>query len=380
MKKYLRLTCSVCKRSADRLVDNTRFTPDKCTITFKCEGRLFPVEYRSDGGITSAPEVGVTDWRPRGTTATTTPELATTELIETSTGKTQQIVVAVPSTAVPLAGSQLTLTLNQRVDTPKAYRQYIYRFETSFTSVSGVESGLEKKTLRYGLTDSVEVFVNGVKQVQGTAADQYQIYDGSPSSPVPPNNILFNSAVAFPGVTQVDVIVAPAVSATQVTLTFNRNVLDESRKDTGSWENVDIVQRFNGTTTWTPLYLFTLDLGDATALKLNTILSVDSIKIGATSIPLTNAHLLLARSPFTQLDRYLNLTAPLANLSSDANYFKYFVVDGKPVLRITETAVAPVFPVMRAVKFSTEKTIQVATAGDDNQIVVDGAVIVGPDA
>ena len=380
LKKYLRLTCSVCNRSADRLVDNTRFTPDKCTITFKCEGRLIPIEYRSDGGITSAPEIGVTDWQQRGLTSTSTSAPTADVLLDTSTGQTQQLVVAISSGSVPAANSTLTLTLNQRADTPKAYRQYIYRFETSFTSVSGVESGLEKKTLRYGLTDTVEVFVNGVKQVQGTAADQYQIYDGSPSSLVPPNNILFNSAVAFPGVTQVDVIVAPAVTATQVTLTLNRNTLDESRIGTGSWENVSIVERFNGVNTWTPLYLYTLDLGDASTLKLNTILSVASLSLGATNIPLANAHILLARSPYTQLDRYLNLTVPMSNLALDANYLKYFVFDGVPVLHVTQPAVATVFPIMRAVKFSVEKTIQVATAGDDDQIVVDGSVIVGPDA
>ncbi len=380
MKKYLRYSCSVCKRFADRLVDNVRAMPDKCTITFKCEGRLFPVQYRSDGGITSAPEVGIVDWRARGTSSTALSDEQAQTFLDTSAGTTQQIVLAVQLNSAPAAGSELKLKLNQRSDAPKNYKAYIYRMDTTFSTVSGVESGLEKKTLRYATTDTVEVFINGVKQELGASGTgTYQIYDGV--APVPPNTIVFDPTIALPGITQVDVIISAAATTSQSELTFNRNVSDESRLPTGSWENVDNVERFDGTD-WRKWYLFTLDLGDATELDLNTIMTADASATvnGTINVPATDMMLLLARKPYSTLDRYTNLVVPLTTLTFERDYLKFFAVNGKPVLYVTETAKENVYPPLRVVKFSAEKTIQSTLAGVSDQIVVDGSVIVGPDA
>ena len=382
MKRYLRYSCSVCKRFADRLVDNVRALPDKCTITFKCEGRLFPVQYRSDGGITSAPEVGIVDWRSRGTAATNSIQEQVQTFLDTSTGRTQQLVLAVRLDSITgtTDGSTIKLKLNQRSDAPKNYKAYVYRMDTTFSTVSGVEAGLEKKTLRYEATDTVEVFVNGVKQELGViGTGTYQIYNGV--AQVPPNTVVFDSAISLPGMTQVDVIVSPATTTTQSELTFNRNIDDESRLTTGSWENVDYVECFDGTN-WRKWYLFTLDLGEATELVLNTIMtSAASATInGSFNVPATNMMLMLARKPYSTLDRYTNLVVPLTTLTFERDFLKYFAVNGKSVLYVTETAKETIYPPLRVVKFNTEKTIQTALDGVIDQIVVDGSVIIGPDA
>lgn len=389
MKKFLRYSCSVCKRSADRLVDNVRAMPDKCTITFKCEGRLFPIQYRSDGGITSAPEVGIVDWRARGTKVTGILDDQAQTFLDTSTGTTQQIVLAVqihptmsfvPTPSGTDPGSTLILKLNQRSDAPKNYKSYVYRMDTTFSTISGVESGLEKKTLRYSTTDVVEVYLNGVKQELGApGTGTYQIYDGAVQ--VPPNTIAFNPSISLPGTTQVDVIVSAAAVTTQSTLTFNRNVSDESRLTTGSWENVDYVEMFNGTT-WGKWYLFTLDLVDASSLALNSIMTAASSATinGLINVAAENMMLLLARKPYSVLDRYTNLVVPLTTLTFERDYLKYFTVNAKPVLYVTETAKQTVYPLLHVVKFNAEKTTKTALAGVTDQIVVDGSVIVGPDA
>lgn len=380
MKKFLRYSCSVCKRFADRLVDNVRAVPDKCTITFKCEGRLFPVQYRSDGGITSAPEVGIVDWRARGTTVTNLLDDQALTFLDTSSGTSQQVVLAVQLTTGIAPDSTLELSLNQRNDTPKNYKAYVYRMDTTFSTVSGVESGLEKKTLRYASTDTVEVFVNGVKQELGpVGTGTYQIYDSV--APVPPNTIVFNPVISLPGITQVDVIISAVATTTQSTLTFKRNVDDDSRLTTGSWENVSYVERFDGTN-WQKWYLFTLDLGDATQLLLNTIMTAASSATvnGVINVPAAKMMFLLARQPYSTLDRYTNLVVPLTTLTFERDYFKYFAVNGKPVLYVSETTKEAVYPPLRVIKFNTEKTIQTTLAGVTDQIVVDGSVIVGPDA
>ena len=381
MKKYLRLTCSVCKRFTDKLVDDSHFTPDKCTITFKCEGRLSILEYRSNGGITSLPEVGVTDWRPRGKVSDGV-EVQSTTFVNTSTGEFKQLALAVQLSAVQAASaSTMKIVLSQRADTPKAYRQYVYRIEGAFSSVSGVEAGLEKKTLRYSSTDTVDVFLNGVKLVNGTGAADYQLYNGTGSNGVPSNTVNFNTTVSLPGITQVDVIVSPAVPVVPVELLFTRNVNDESRRGKGAWENVDYVERFNGTS-WIPYYVFYLDLADGTSLKLNSIMTVDSLGVlnGTDNIASSAMHLLLAHAPYSQIDRHANITIPLDSLNFDTEYLKYYLVDGTEVLYATEKSISTVYPPMRVQKFAVENTIQVAVPGVTNQIVVDGNVIVGPDA
>lgn len=379
MKKYLRLTCSICKRSADQLVDQTHFTTDKCTITFKCQGRLFPVEYRSNAEITSVPAIGVTDWRARGTVVTSSVATKETTFVDTSTGSKNQIVLAVKAPSAPPSGSLLKLKLNQRADTQKNFRQYIFRVEGSFSSVSGVESGLEKKTLRYSTTDLVEVFLNGVKLESGVLPENFQTYDGTPSSVVAPNTIVFNQTIALSGISQVDVIVSQAVTTSQVELTFKRNISDESRSLSGAWENVDTIEKYvSGVKT--KFYLFTLDLADA-PLSLNSVFTADTqatiVSFGL--VQSTDIEMLLARKPYSILDRYTSISINLATLSFEKDYLKYFAVDGSPVLYVTDTSVAPVYPIMTVSKFIPEVTIKTAVSGVATQIVVDGSVIVGPD-
>jgi hypothetical protein len=378
VKKYQRLKCTVCKRDIDKLVNYTHYTPDQCTITFGCQGRLQPVEYISNAQIAVAPEVGVTDWVPRGSTSTSTSgetTITTPDLINLQTGSLKQLVLAVESATEPAAGSTYILNLDVQAATPKTYRQYVYRKDGDFNTVNGVESGLEKKTLRftaYGTNpDVVEVYVNGVKRESGTGVDDYQIYDGSGTSAVPPNTILFNTIIQSASSTQVDVIVSKAAATTTVSLTFRRNQDDESRVGKGAYENVSYVEQVPSGTRF---YLYTLDLDDATSLPLNSLL-VPSADAAAST-----AFFMLAREPYTQLDRYALITLKLAGMSIERDYIKFYAEAGETTARVTETALANVFPPLRFGKFEVEKTIKTATSGVEEQIVVDGNVITGPDA
>ena len=372
MKRYLHLTCTICKRSIDKLVDLTHYSPDKCTITLGCEGRLQPVQYLSNGGIAVAPEIGLTDWRPRGSTVTTSTPTEPV-LIDLSTGTLKQLVLAVPRDTVPAANSTYNLELNVKASTPKAFRQYIFRKDGTFNTVSGTESGLEKKALRfiaYGTNpDIVEVFVNGVKYERGTDPGDYQVYDGTADSPAAPNTILFNTAISYTSTTQVDIIISKQQASTAVTLTFNRNQLDESRVSLGAYENISYVDRLvDGE--YRRYYLYTLDV-DTAGILLNSILTAS-----------TNSDLLLllARKPYTQLDRYLNMALQLSDMSVERDFIKYYVEEGMASIKATSTALSNIFPPLRVGKFSVEKTLKKATPGAEEQIVLDGAVIVGPDA
>lgn len=387
MKRYLRLGCTVCKRTIDKLVDNVRVVPDRCTITLNCQGRLLPLEYRSNGEIAVAPNAGTVDWYPRGQTPTSS--IATTEpsFINTATGTTQQLVLAVQLPFVPGPSSTAAMTLNVRAETAQDFRQYTYRFETGFSTVSGVETAVERKTLRftaYGANpDIVEVYLNGVKQERGTNPDQFQIYDGTITSTVPPNMISFNTPVVVTSTTQVDVIVSKAVVLTQNFLSFFKNVDNPARTNTGAWENVDSYSRFTGGA-WREFYVFTYDVLNTSDIALNTIVvpTGDVLVVdGMTSlaVPLTQCHFMLARQPYSTLDRYTDTTVPLSGLSMDRDYLKYHAVGGVPTLEITETSLVTFFPPARLTRFDPELTIKTPIAGVDEQLVIDGQVIVGPD-
>lgn len=382
MKKFLRYSCSICNRSIDKIASSTHFETDKCNITFKCEGRLFPIEYRSNGSITATRKTGATDWRPRGATVIKAAEKQTT-FINTSCGITGQVVLAVKTNSIVTENSIIKIKFRQESDAPKNYRQYVYRTESSFSTISGVESGLEKKTLRYTSTDSIQVYLNGVELKQGTAPEDYQVYNQTNTSAAPPNTIRLNQTISFSGISQVDVIVSPIIVITQIEIPFNRNKNDESRISSGSWENVDSISIFNGAR-WDQYYLFSLDLSDLigiNGLNINTILSIcTSVMLDEVfNIQISDVQILLAREPYSILDRYSNLTIPLSNFGFDSEYLKYFVLDKKIVLHVTETAVSTLYPLMKISKFSPEKTIQTALVGVTNQIILDGTVIVGPD-
>lgn len=377
MKKYLRLTCTICKRSIDKLVDLTHYAPDECTITLNCEGRLLPIEYRSNAEIAVAPALGVTDWRPRGTKVFNSPTDTNPNLIALETGTLKQLTLGVALASDPGEGATHNVTFSVRADTPKAYRQYVYRMDQSFDSVAGVESGLEKKSLRftaYGANpDLVEVYVNGVKRAEGTGPDDYQVYNGS--NGILPNTIKFNSSIVQAGITQVDVIVSKEQASNDVTLTFTRNALDESRVGTGAYENVSYVDRFDETLAaphQRRYYLFHLDLDTATQLSLNSILVSPSTN--------TDAIFLLARSPYSTLDRYTDLVVELSGMDEERDYIKFYAVNSVTTARVTQTAISTIYPPLTLGKFVVEKTIKTQLPGVTEQITIDGAVITGPDA
>lgn len=384
MKKYVRLYCNTCQRTTDKLVDNTRAVPDRCTITLNCQGRLFPAEYRSNGEITAAPEVGITDWYPRGSIVSTGSTIEAVEFIDTATGDLKQVVLGIKLAAAPAGNATATLNLAARSDTPKEYKQYIYRRETEFSTISGVEDGIAQKTLRFKTWDPmdpdiVEVYLNGAKIEEGTDPDQFQVDDGSANPPAPSNTIKFNTPVLPIGTYQVDVIVSKAQIADVYTLDFVRNQEDPNR--TGAWDNVSYVERFNGTA-WDKFYLFTLDLAEDTSLlKKDTILYPEGgvFVSGVATIPLENIVFFLARKPFTKVDRYPDISVPLDTLGPDRDYLKYHLVDGALALQVTDTSLTTFFPPSRLTKFDTEGTLKTAVAGEDEQLVVDGSVIVGPD-
>jgi hypothetical protein len=311
-------------------------------------------------------------------------------MYDTSTGTKKQIVLAVANDTlgfVPSDTAVVTLNFVTEQQSAKDYRQYTYRRSNSFTIVNGIEDNQAKKVLRYnisgGSADQVDVYVNGVKRERGTAADQYQLYDGV-GSVVPPNSVLFNTTITG-GSTQVDVVVSKAAAVSTASLNFVRAIDDEARVNTGAWEGVHSV---NSPAHGGLYSLFVCDFSENHALALDVKLRVDpqipSIVVdvpGGSPFIITNAAILLSRAKsFTQIDRQRAKWVPLTKLNSETEYMVVKLVDNARALFITEASTVNLFPVIEAVRFGSPKLQTQNLLGDPDAAELDNDLISGPDA
>lgn len=382
MKKYVTLKCSTCTRQKDELVDLTRFKPDRCTITLGCEGRLSPIGYTSEGtSVLSVPPTGLSNWYPRGTTLSSSKSLQQDSMYNTSTGTKQQIVLAVPVNNlgfVPGPQAKLTLTLEAEQQTSKEYRQYTYRKSTSFTIINGVEDGQTKKVLRYTPSDQVEVYLNGVKRVRGV---DYELNDGTSTSAVPPNSVMFLSTITGTS-NQVDVVVTQSTSPDLRNLTFNRAIDDESRAGTGAWEGIGFITSA-AIGDWVLFYcdfaevsaLFTLDV----KLRFSSATIVDAP--GGPTYDVTLATMLLSRTKVnTQVDRQRAKWIDVTKLNTETDFLSVKNLDGKRAMLVTEASAQDVFPLLDVVRFKAPSLQTTNLLGDSDSAEFDNFIINGPDA
>lgn len=379
MKNFVKYICTTCQRTIDKRVDLRRAVPDRCTITLGCEGRLVPVQYQSAAEIAVRPKLGVTDWYPRGTKLIKRQSVQEEVLLNTATSADNQLVVAALLPVVPTPNSTLEITFAERSDSPTEFRHYVFYYEMGVTVVSGTESGAGKKTLRYSLIgpdpDIVEVFVNGERREEGTGPNDYQLNDGTLTSAVPANTIRFNSPVSGATV-QIDVVVSKAQAVSEQTITFIRNGSPLAPLG-GAWQNVsEILRPGSGAH-----YTFTHALSPASGLRLNSILYPKQVVLqpGSSPISLSICQFLLARRPYSQVDRYHDIFVRLSDIDGQADYLKYHKVDGAEVLEVTERTIITSYPPANLIKFTAEETLKVPPGSFGEQITVDGRVVIGPD-
>lgn len=386
MKKIIKFVCDTCNRNIDKILNVNHYETDKCNITLGCIGRLNPVQYKSSADIAVAPEIGTVDWRARNTSVSLAKELPDAEFINLSTGADNQLTLAVQVEDFG-AGSTVLLPVIVKGDKPKDFRQYTFVKEQNFSTISGVETGLEKKTLRFNRfgdsIDMVEVFLNGVKLEVGNLPNQFQISNGSESSLIPPNTIKFNSEVQVVGQTQVDIVVSKFQPSVKRYLTFVRNSGSSTLE--GAWDGIRFIEKFQeGPNEWARFMTYTCDLNALDAIPLNS-----QFTIGASiEIPFINAafqvnrgFFVLARAPYSSIDKRHNVIIPLETIS-ERDHLKYFVEDNKRVIKIVETAVEEVYPLLKTPpesKIDGVNLIKRQLAGSDPAHELDGNIVIGPD-
>jgi hypothetical protein len=267
----------------------------------------------------------------------------------------------------------------------KDYRQYTYRKTGSFTVVNGVEDGMAKKVLRYTITgsnpDMVEVYVDGIKRTMGLGAEMYRLYDGTPGSPVPPNSVLFNTAIT--GVApQVDVIVTKAATLTTLSLVLSRVLDDDSRAGLGAWEGVDAVK--NLTQRWSLFYADVSELGSTPVdIKLRLDANAPSTLTDGsvyTLAPASAAFLLSRTKVYTELDRQRAKHVLLSSLTTNTSYMVIKFIDGERQLLVTEDSATDLYPPYEVLRYNAPVLLRTGLTGNVDSAQLDNLVIIGPDA
>lgn len=378
-KRYVTLRCSICDRQKDQLINLTHYTPDRCTITLGCEGRLSPVGYTSDStSLLGVPPTGLSNWYARGSSTSSNTPIVSDALYNTSTGTKQQIVLAVSGVDLgftPSANSTVTVKFIAEQQSTKDFRQYTYRRSSPFTVVNGVEDNQAKKVLRYSTADQVDVYVNGVKRAVGV---DYLLYDGSTTSPVPPNSVLFTSTQTGSS-TQVDVVVSAAAAVSTAELVFTRATDDESRAGTGAWEGITAVKS-PAIQQWSLFYCDFSEVG--ASLGLDVKLNVSEITLLDTvQYSVSRASLLLSRSKlFTQVDRQRSMWVPIQNLTSNSEYLIVKLIEGVRSMMVTESSTKNLFPVLDVLRFDPAALQTTNLSGNSAAAELDNTLIIGPDA
>lgn len=365
MKQYARYMCSTCFRSTDRLVETKRATIDKCSITLKCPGRMSIIGYLNNAMILPAVASGLENWRPRWESKSTV-NTSAIDLVDTSSGISGTLTLAVQLPSTANDASTVDVVFGQQDEKPKEYKQFMFRFDSSFQLISGVESGLEKKALRYTAADDIDVYVNGLIREEGLGASMYQRYNGS--NDVPANTIKFNSPITDTSmINQVDVIVSKAKTTAAIKIPFTKNFLNEADSKVSAWKNVRSIEVMqDGKYTSYSLYHFDViaDAGtSAPILKKDSMLVPTSISMNNTPIALSRAMFLFATKPYLHIDRQYSICARLADLDQERDYLKFVVVNGSPQILITSTSVSDVYPPLKVETFVADPVITTSSTG-----------------
>jgi hypothetical protein len=291
---YVNYECTTCRRSKSFVKDNLRVTPDSCTITKGCLGRLIPTKETAQPTATKAVN-GVEEWYARGVTHAKAGAVSVTPNFTLSTSATGSLVLAVRSDSPTALPTQLTISLEQKRVGDVAYQQYQFKPSASTTLISGKDS--VGKNLRFDQLaideGRITVRVNGVDTTDFL---------------LEPSRITFRTQI-FAGAI-VDIIIYTEKSTTTRTLTLTRNKTLLPSLTRGSWSNIDYVvqaEANGGTSKW---YLYSTDvIAGLTAGKIRVVKNDVS----------DEAFFLLASTPYQSTDRYLNFVVDQSILSDDFN-------------------------------------------------------------
>lgn len=355
MKKFTEYKCDTCKRVITIENDSKRFFVPKCNITYKCEGRLYPIsEKNTKEIISSKPVSGLEDWRQRGSTVEFNPEIQDEVFLSLASNSDNHITAAVRGFSDPT----FTATFNKVKISATPYKEFTYERLTPINLVVGIDDSLDRKIMRFGVSDEIRVFINGVEAVEG----------------VDWNKNLSNNSIEFVTPLLYDAVIVVIVSPLQVpetiTLLFNKNTLGGN--DSSAWGNVNSIEYRNETYN---LYTCTSTNID---ISVNDSLTLVSFT-GTSNIPLQDVKFLLSNKPWSYVDRVSSAFGDPLKLINNVANIRLIKVDNVPVIQISDFGISDAFPLFISNKYDPKETYtSEQTSGTQFLTSHDNKAIIGP--
>lgn len=165
MDTYITYKCDTCKRTTEIEVDPKRPIFTKCTITYKCLGKLQRVgEKNVRSQFAAAPINGLTNWKPRNFVSSVDAADLPVKFMSLKTGKSVMTIAASVDDSV--ASVMFTYNVEQKTNT--AFKHYMFKEFSGVTPVvTGADSSSQKNILRFNTnnssSDTVLVQLNGIK-------------------------------------------------------------------------------------------------------------------------------------------------------------------------------------------------------------------------
>ena len=358
MTTYIKYQCSVCRRTKDVEQDNIHVSPNKCTITKGCLGILLVLE-ETKIQEPVLPVAGLEDWYPRGQTRLQRQPATPIPPVRVATSASGAFVVAVKTENANALPESFDIVFLQRRSEQVAFNEYSFRTTEARSVFSGRDSN--GKILRIDSTaiseNRVIVRVNGVISTTAT---------------VSVNTVTFPAAQ--PVGTLVTIRVQLEKETIEKTITVTKNSAQTPVISRGSWSNINFVSKFNNGT-YEKWWIYTADVLAG--------IGIGKLKIDSTSLTGYPMMLLLAHTPFSRVDRYLDFVVPLDHLFDD--YYLTLPSSDSASLVIDRSSIAEIYPPLMltpTASFITADELQTTASSavvtdDVNEILVSSKIL-GP--
>lgn len=356
MTTYIKYQCTVCRREKTLEEDKLRVTPNKCTITKACSG-ILQVLGTTAVPINSTPVEGLEDWYASGSRSTSQSTASTEMAVGIATSDVGAIVLAVREQDEGALPSTIDVTFEQRRSENVSYSEYTYRPTSATATFTGKDSS--GKILRIDAAaiaeERIQVRVNGVLTTDFTATT---------------NTITLSSPAPAGSVVSIRVQAEKETITRTVTFTRNRQLVPTVAR--GSWANVDLIRKFTNGVGYETWWAYSVDNTFGFGVGKLKVVSIDTSR---------DSVLVLAHTPFTNFDRYLNFVVPAENLMGD---FPISVDSQTRELTVDRSLVVEIYPPLRLQADSfidpeprvPESSSAIVT--DDINVLLKGDKVLGP--
>lgn len=343
MTIYITYQCSVCRRLKDLPKDSNRALPNLCTITKGCDGRIFPIRETATADVFSPAPVGLENWYPRGTQIDKPVQQQIPNTIDLSTSSIGTLSLAVKG----VQANRIKVKFSEKKLEDINYQQFIFKIPT-VTDVVPVIDGVAIRDSYGKLLDfsdaavsekRIFVLVDGVPRFVGS--------DPQDISQLANSRVYFNSEI--PAGSTVSVLIYDEKNTKEKTITFDLNSARPTRY--GAWQNIAIVRdlNFKEESTPDPWYVYSCEsvttVEPNSRIEIQSIMDVDGNNLVSKN-NLDTAIFLLAKNPYTPVDRYYNFCVNLLNASTSF-LISSVSESGIIKLKILDNEITEIFPPLK---------------------------------